>query len=184
MVIHFRRFALLSCVRFEKSIIQKCPCSKEEIKIRNCCAYSPKLRNYKLHHPSSIQILRNPILSSSCLAVEWLSLINMVLYKKNQFIRLFSFSRRLLGQYLTCFKNESDKKGKQITELPSKVQHISLKHLASQNSARFICKKMRTWSEMSTSIILRLNNWCKALFKNLTFSRQKKYGRYFIIASQ
>ena len=54
---------------------------------------------------------------------------------------LFSFSRRLLGQYLRCFKNESDKKGKQITELPSKVQHISLKHLASQNSARFICKK-------------------------------------------
>ena len=82
MVIHFRRFALLSCVRFEKSIIQKCPSSKEEIKIRNCCAYSPKLRNYKLHHPSSIQILRNPILSSSCLIVEWLSLINVVLYKK------------------------------------------------------------------------------------------------------
>ena len=79
---HFRRFALLSCVRFEKSIIQKCPSSKEEIKIRNCCAYSPKLRNYKLHHPSSIQILRNPILSSSCLVVEWLSLINVVLYKK------------------------------------------------------------------------------------------------------
>ena len=88
MVIHFRRFALLSCVRFEKSIIQKCPSSKEEIKIRNCCAYSPKLRNYKLHHPSSIQILRNPILSSSCLVVEWLSLINVVLYKKkNQFIQ-------------------------------------------------------------------------------------------------
>ena len=82
MVIHFRRFALLSCVRFEKSIIQKCPSSKEEIKIRNCCAYSPKFRNYKLHHPSSIQILRNPILSSSCLVVEWLSLINVVLYKK------------------------------------------------------------------------------------------------------
>lgn len=92
MVIHFRRFALLSFVRFEKSIIQKCPCSKEEIKIRNCCAYSPKLRNYKLHHPSSIQILRNPILSSSCLAVEWLSLINMVLYKKkpiHSFIFIF-----------------------------------------------------------------------------------------------
>ena len=82
MVIHFRRFALLSFVRFEKSIIQKCPSSKEEIKIRNCCAYSSKLRNYKLHHPSSIQILRNPILSSSCLVVEWLSLINVVLYKK------------------------------------------------------------------------------------------------------
>lgn len=89
MVIHFRRFALLSFVRFEKSIIQKCPSSKEEIKIRNCCAYSSKLRNYKLHHPSSIQILRNPILSSSCLVVEWLSLINVVLYKKkkNQFIQ-------------------------------------------------------------------------------------------------
>ena len=82
MVIHFRRFAVLSYVRFEKSIIQKYPSSKEEIKIRNCCAYSPKLRNYKLHHPSSIQILRNPILSSSCLIVEWLSLINVVLYKK------------------------------------------------------------------------------------------------------
>ena len=82
MVIHFRRFALLSCVRFEKSIIQKCSSSKEEIKIRNCCAYSLKLRNYKLRHPSSIQILRNPILSSSCLLVEWLSLINVVLYKK------------------------------------------------------------------------------------------------------
>ena len=88
LVIHFRRFALLSFVRFEKSIIQKCPSSKEEIKIRNCCAYSSKLRNYKLHHPSSIQILRNPILSSSCLVVEWLSLINVVLYKKkNQFIQ-------------------------------------------------------------------------------------------------
>ena len=29
-----------------------------------------------------------------------------------------------------------------------------------------------------------LNNWCRALFKNVTFSRQKKYRRYFIIASQ
>ena len=87
MVIHFRRFALLSCLRFEKSINQKCPSSKEEIKIRNCCAYSPKLRNYTLHHFSLIQILR--ILSSSCLVVEWLSIINVVLYekKKRQFIQ-------------------------------------------------------------------------------------------------
>ena len=82
MVIHFRRFALLSCLRFEKSINQKCPSSKEEIKIRNCCAYSPKLRNYTLHHFSLIQILR--ILSSSCLVVEWLSIINVVLYEKKK----------------------------------------------------------------------------------------------------
>ena len=84
MVIHFRRFALLSCLRFEKSINQKCPSSKEEIKIRNCCAYSPKLRNYTLHHFSLIQILR--ILSSSCLVVEWLSIINVVLYEKKKTI--------------------------------------------------------------------------------------------------
>lgn len=58
------------------------PSSKEEIKIRNCCAYSPKLRNYTLHHFSLIQILR--ILSSSCLVVEWLSLINVVLYEKKK----------------------------------------------------------------------------------------------------
>ena len=76
------RFALLSCIRFEKSINQKCPSSKEEIKIRNCCAYSPKLRNYTLHHFSLIQILR--ILSSSCLVVEWLSIINVVLYEKKK----------------------------------------------------------------------------------------------------
>lgn len=80
-----RRFALLSCIRFEKSINQKCPSSKEEIKIRNCCAYSPKLRNNTLHHFSLIQILR---ILSSCLVVEWLSLINVVLYeKKRQFIQ-------------------------------------------------------------------------------------------------
>ena len=84
MVTHFRRFALLSCIRFEKSINQKCPSSKEEIKIRNCCAYSPKLRNYTLHHFSLIQILR--ILSSSCLVVEWLSLINVILYEKKKTI--------------------------------------------------------------------------------------------------
>ena len=29
-----------------------------------------------------------------------------------------------------------------------------------------------------------LNNWCRVLFKNVTFSRQKKHRRYFIIASQ
>ena len=38
---------------------------------------------------------------------------------------LFPFSRRLLGQYLKCFKNESDKKLLQITGFSSKVQHIS-----------------------------------------------------------
>ena len=81
MVIHFRRFALLSCIRFEKSINQKCPSSKEEIKIRNCCAYSPKLRNYTLHHFSLIQILR---ILSSCLVVERLSLINVILYEKKK----------------------------------------------------------------------------------------------------
>ena len=82
-----RRFALLSCIRFEKSINQKCPSTKEEIKIRNCCAYWPKLRNNTLHHFSLIQILR--ILSSSCIVVEWQSLINVVLYekKKRQFIQ-------------------------------------------------------------------------------------------------
>ena len=112
LVIHFRRFALLSCVRFEKSIIQKCPSSKEEIKIRNCCAYSPKLRNYKLHHPSSIQILRNPILSSSCLVVEWLSLINVVLYKKKT--NLFKDEPPLTDSSLTvarlinCIKHASN----------------------------------------------------------------------------
>ena len=101
---------------------------------------------------------------------------------------LFSFSRRLLGQYLRCFKNESDKKGKQITELPSKVQHISLKHLASQNSARFICKKKWGLEAKCQQVLFcvfpgHLNNWCRALFKNVTFSRQKNYRRYFIIAS-
>ena len=83
MVTHFRRFALLSCIRFEKSINQKCPSSKEEIKIRNCCAYSPKLRKNTLHHFSLIQILR---ILSSCLVVEWLSLINVVLYEKKKTI--------------------------------------------------------------------------------------------------
>lgn len=82
-----RRFALLSCIRFEKSINQKCPSSKEEIKIRNCCAYWPKLRNYTLHHFSLIQILR--ILSSSCIVVEWQSLINVVLYEKKKKDNLF-----------------------------------------------------------------------------------------------
>ena len=83
-----RRFALLSCIRFEKSINQKCPSSKEEIKIRNCCAYSPKLRNNTLHHFSLIQILR--ILSSSCIVVEWQSLINVVLYEKKKKKTIYS----------------------------------------------------------------------------------------------
>lgn len=81
-----RRFALLSCIRFEKSINQKCPSSKEEIKIRNCCAYWPKLRNYTLHHFSLIQILR---ILSSCIVVEWQSLINVVLYEKKKKDNLF-----------------------------------------------------------------------------------------------
>ena len=92
---------------------------------------------------------------------------------------LFSFSCRLLGQYLRCFKNESDKKGKQITELPSKVQHISLKHLASQNSAKKWGLEAKCQQVLFCVFPGHLNNWCRALFKNVTFSRQKKKQALF-----